>query len=370
MSPPPPQTSTVPRALDVAAQYGWRLLVVAGAAVAVGFLMVQLAALVVPVFVAALLAALLGPMVSWLRAHRVHPVLAAVTGVLSLLLVVVGLVWVVVLQVRAGFADLENRFEQRFDELLAWVSQTFGLVEAQIRADIEHAFDDFDPTAGWFLDGVVSVGGTAAVALAGTALTVFALLFFLLDGRRIWLFTSTVIPRVARGRVDEAASAGWQAVTNFTKVQILVASIDAVGIGIGAWALQLPLVIPIAVVVFLCSFVPIVGAFFAGAVAVLIALVYAGPVTALLMLVVVLVVQQIESMVLQPWVMGSAVRVHPLGIVLAVTAGGFLAGVPGTLFAVPVVAFLNVFIQHLSPPPAAVVGDGQDPPVPGRRRRR
>jgi len=112
--------------------------------------------------------------------------------------------------------------------------------------------------------------------------------------------------------------------------------------------LGLPLVIPIAVAVFLGGFVPIIGAFAAGGLAAFIALVYEGPIAALIMIAIVLAVQQLEGQILQPLVMGAAVRVHPLAVVLAVAAGGFLAGIPGVLFAVPIVAYLNVFVSYLA----------------------
>ncbi len=140
------------------------------------------------------------------------------------------------------------------------------------------------------------------------------------------------------------------------RVQIFVAFVDAVGIGLGAWILGLifgggngfPLVIPIAIAVFLGSFIPIVGAVVTGTLAVVVALVYFGPIPALLMLGVVLLVQQIEGHVLQPLVLGSAVKVHPLAVVLAVAAGSGLAGIPGALFAVPVVAVANVMVKYIA----------------------
>src|SRR5690606_9306449 len=136
--------------------------------------------------------------------------------------------------------------------------------------------------------------------------------------------------------------------TQFVKVQIFVAAIDAIGIGLGAFILQLPLVVPIAVAVFLGSFVPIVGAVLTGALAVFIALVFKDIVVALIMLGIVLLVQQVESHVLQPLIMGNAVKIHPLAVVLAVAGGSFLAGIPGALFAVPVVATLNVMVGYIA----------------------
>src|SRR5699024_7008460 len=121
-----------------------------------------------------------------------------------------------------------------------------------------------------------------------------------------------------------------------------------VGIGVGAWALGLPMALPITVLVFLGSFVPIVGAVLTGALAVFVALVYNGWIVALIMLAVVLIVQQVEGHVLQPWIMGNAVKVHPLAIVLVVAGGTMVAGIAGALFAVPLVAMLNTGIKYIS----------------------
>ena len=182
-------------------------------------------------------------------------------------------------------------------------------------------------------------------------LTLFATLFLLIDGGGIWRWTVRLFPRRARTAVDGSGKAGWITLTSFVRVQIFVAFVDAVGIGLGAWVIGLffggfPLVIPIAIAVFLGSFIPVVGAVLTGVLAVFVALVYLNPFAALLMLAVVIAVQQIEGHVLQPLVMGSAVKVHPLAVVLAVAAGGFLAGIPGALFAVPVVAVVNVMVIY------------------------
>ena len=162
-----------------------------------------------------------------------------------------------------------------------------------------------------------------------------------------------LFPRKARRAVDGSGHAGWITLTTFVKVQIFVAFVDAVGIGLGAFLLGLPfggfpLVIPIAIAVFLGSFVPVVGAVLTGTVAIFVALVYLGPWQALIMLGIVLLVQQVEGHILQPLVMGTAVKVHPLAVVFAVAAGAGIAGIPGALFAVPLVATLNVMVTYIA----------------------
>ncbi|MDQ1578397.1 MAG: putative heme transporter, partial [Microbacteriaceae bacterium] len=181
----------------------------------------------------------------------------------------------------------------------------------------------------------------------------FATLFLLIDGKGIWQWVVRLFPRKARPAIDGSGRAGWVTLTNFVRVQIFVAFVDAVGIGLGAYILGLffggfPLVIPIAIAVFLGSFIPVVGAVLTGILAVFIALVYLNPFAALIMLGIVIAVQQVEGHVLQPFIMGNAVKVHPLAVVFAVAAGGFLAGIPGALFAVPVVAAVNVMINYIA----------------------
>ena len=207
--------------------------------------------------------------------------------------------------------------------------------------------------------------------LTGLLLTLFTAFFFLYDGRSIFSWFVGLLPKPARAQAEGAALRGWQTLVQYVRVQIIVAGVDSVGIGIGAFFLGLPLVIPLTVLVFLGSFIPIVGAVATGAIAVIVALVSQGFVSALIMLGVVLLVQQIEGNVLQPFIMGKAVSVHPLAVVLAVAAGGFRYGIPGALFAVPLIAVINTVVLYLSgkdvfaPDEEAktTVEDGEERPV-------
>ncbi|WP_168212434.1 AI-2E family transporter [Microcella pacifica] len=368
----------VPPGVRIASDWSWRVLAIAGAAGVLIFLVIQLRLLVIPLFIGVLIAALLVPYAGWLSSRLRFPRwLAIVTAMVTLLAVVSFLVWLVVSQVRAGYASLEERSVERYDEFLAWVSTTFELSPDEISVIVDDTVAQLDLGGGWLLSGALSVGSTLTEVLTGTVLVLFAVLFFLIDGRRIWQFVVGLFPRRARTPVDGAGRAGWLTLTNFVKVQIFVAFVDAVGIGLGAVILQLPLALPIAVAVFLGAFVPIVGAVVTGALAVFVALVYYDIVIALIMLGIVLLVQQLEGNVLQPLVMGTAVKVHPLAVVLAVAAGGFLAGIPGTLFAVPLVAVLNVVVRYLSrgqwrtnprPSLAGVISPHEhDPPTTERR---
>ncbi|MGZ8738515.1 MAG: AI-2E family transporter, partial [Nocardioides sp.] len=165
---------------------------------------------------------------------------------------------------------------------------------------------------------------------------------------RIWAWLVRIAPRGARERVDTSGRVAWHSLTQFVRATVLVAAVDAIGVMIVAAVLGVPFVLAIGVLVFLGAFVPMIGATIAGTVAILVALVDQGPITALLMLGGVILVQQIEGHVLQPFLMGRFVAVHPLGVILAIGCGVLTAGIVGALIAVPFAAALNSVVQHLA----------------------
>jgi predicted PurR-regulated permease PerM len=236
-----------------------------------------------------------------------------------------------------------------WDDFRAWLLEgPFHITEQQLNDWADQIFTSIQQDSSVLVSGALSVGSTLGHFLAGMLLALFATLFILIDGKHIWRWIVGVFPKRARAAVDGAGRAGWATLQNFVKVQILVATIDAIGIGLGAFLLGVPLAVPIAILVFLGSFIPIVGAVVTGALAVFVALIYNGWVIALIMLGVVLLVQQVEGHILQPLIMGTAVKVHPLGVVIAVATGSLLAGIPGALFAVPVAAVVNVMIIYIA----------------------
>lgn len=333
----------VPRGLQTATAYAWRLLIVA-AAVGVGiWLVIQLKFIVIPLLVAILVSALLFPVLSWLLRHRVPRWLAIVISLVGAIAVVGGLLWLAVFQITSQWDSVQARTLESIDRLReSLMTGPFHVTAEQIDTWLVAAGALIQEQTDLLLSGALAVGSTLGHVVTGGLLALFILLCILADGAGIWRWTVRLFPRTARTAVDGAGSAGWVTVVNYARTQLLVATIDAIGIGIGAFFLGVPLAIPIAVLVFLGAFVPIVGAVLTGAVAVFLALVYNGPLIALWMLIVVLGVQQIEGHVLQPLLMGSAVKVHPLAVVLVVAGGAMIAGIPGALFAVPLAAFLNV----------------------------
>lgn len=377
-APPPVPVSgadagALPVGVRIAGAWSWRVLAIVGVLVVLGVLIVQLRLLVIPLLVAIVLAALLVPFKNFLVRHR-WPVWAAITvAELSVLIVVAALVFLVITQVASGFGDLARQSVTAFTDLKTFLAQSpLQVSEADLDGFFRQVWEMIQTDGAALASGAAAVGTSVGHVLAGILLTLFSTLFFLIDGDRIWAWLVRLFPRRARPATDDAGRAGWATLQSFVKVQILVASIDAVGIGLGAALLGVPLAIPIAVLVFLGSFIPIIGAILTGAVAVFIALVYNGWVIALIMLGIVLLVQQVEGHILQPLIMGTAVKVHPLAVVLAVTGGSIVAGIPGAFFAVPVVATLNAMITtiaHRTPPPPVTPAYAPTAgPRPGARR--
>jgi predicted PurR-regulated permease PerM len=344
----------VPPGMRIAAAWSWRLLVVAGVLALVVFLVIQLRDIVVPLMVAMLLAALLVPFSNWLQRHRWPRWAAIAVSEVGILAILGGLIWLIWFTVRNGYPALVAQTEARWEDLKAWLLDSpLQISEADIQAWVDRIVAWFQDGGGELWSGALSLGSTLGHILAGFLLVLFATLFILIDGRGIWHWIVRIFPRKARAALIGGGEAGWITLSTFVRVQVLVAFIDAVGIGLGAFILGLfydgfPLVVPIAILVFLGSFIPVVGAVVSGALAVFIALVFMGPWQAFVMLLIVIGVQQLEGHVLQPFLVGNAVKVHPLAVVIVVAAGGFLAGIPGALFAVPLVATANAMIVYIA----------------------
>ena len=340
---------SVPRGLRVATAYAWRLLVIAAAVAVVVWIVIQLKLLVIPLLIAILICALLYPVFTFMLRHRVPRWLAIVVSIIGTVAIVTGLLWLAIWQITQQWASVQSRTVQTIAELRQYlIDGPLHLSTQQIDDGLAQGLDFLQQQASLLWSGALAVGTTIGHVATGVLLTLFILLCILADGGGIWRWTTHLFPTAARPAVDGAARAGWLTVVSYARTQMLVATIDAIGIGAVAFFLGVPLAIPIAVLVFLGAFVPIVGAVVTGSLAVLLALVYNSPLNALFMLIGVLGVQQIEGHILQPLLMGSAVKVHPLAVVLVVAGGALIAGIPGALFAVPLAAFINVFAVYLS----------------------
>jgi predicted PurR-regulated permease PerM len=357
--------TSVPNGLRIAAAWSWRLIVVLVGVYALLYAMAYVDVVIVPVIVALLLAALFQPGAAALvrRGWRRSP--AAVAMLLVGLAVVAGIITLVVERFTAGFADLAAQVSRGLDQVETFVVRTFPITKNQLEDAVGQLQELLVDNQENIATGALTTATTVGEVFTGIVLALFTLFFFLKDGRSIWLWLVGLFPRDSRAYIDEAARRSWRTLISYVRATVAVALVDAVGIGIGLAILGVPLVIPLAALVFLGAFIPIIGSFLAGSVAVLVALVTVGPIKALIALAIVILVMQLEGHVLQPLLLGRAVHVHPLAVVLAIAAGLLVAGIFGALIAVPTVACANVAGTYLSRR-----HDGPRPPEPRPERAR
>jgi predicted PurR-regulated permease PerM len=343
----------VPLGLRASAAWTWRMVVVAGGIYLLLLLLAQFKVLVVPVLVALLVVALIKPLADFgVRRLGLAPALAAVLTILVVVLVLVGLIGVVGQQVATGFPDLQQQSGQGIQDVRNWLARgPLHVTGDQINTWIDQAQQSMSANSSRLVSGALGVASTAADVGSGLFIALFSTFFFLSGGRTVWGFVVGLFPRGGRARVEGAGLRAWATLTAYVRATVIVAAVDAIGIGLGAAILGLPLAVPIAVLVFLGAFVPIVGALVTGVVAVLVALVSKGFVSALIMLGIVIAVQQLEAHVLQPFLLGRAVEVHPLAVILGIGAGVLVAGIIGALFAVPLVAVGHVVAEYLREQP-------------------
>lgn len=343
-----PAEATVPSGLRTASAWSWRLIVVLVGIYVALYAAAYVAVVVVPVIVALLLAALLQPGAASLVRHGWPRSLAAVAMLVVGLAVFAGIITLVVERFSAGFTDLVNQVSQGLGQVQTFIVRTFPITKNQLEDAVAQLQQTLVDNRGSIASGALTTAATVGEVITGLLLTLFTLFFFLKDGRSIWLWLIGLFPRDSRAYVDEAGRRSWRTLISYVRATAGVALVDAIGIGIGLAILGVPLVIPLAALVYLGAFIPILGSFLAGSVAVLVALVSKGPVTALIALAVVVLVMQLEGHVLQPLLLGRAVRVHPLAVVLSIAGGFLIAGIFGALIAVPTVACVNVAGTYLS----------------------
>ena len=350
----------VPYGMDLAAAWAWRFIVISIAGLAILWLLQFFMVVVLPVTVALLVTALVGPVVTWLMNLGLPRQLAALLVVLGLIGVIVLMVAFVSNQVLSGMGDLSKQVSDGIDQIRDWLrSGPLNVTDSQISEGLDKAQEQISALGEDAVGKVAEVGTAVGHVVAGLFIVLFSTYFFLADGAKIWAWLVRLFPRAGRLRADSSGRVAWESLTQFVRATVLVAGTDAIGIMIGAAVLGVPFVGAIGVLVFLGAFVPMIGAFVSGTVAVLVALVAQGPFTALLMFGVVVLVQQLEAHVLQPFLMGRFVSVHPLGVIIAIALGVLVAGIPGALIAVPLAASLNSVVQHL----ANYTEVGEDPEV-------
>ncbi|HEX2144044.1 MAG TPA: AI-2E family transporter [Glycomyces sp.] len=354
-----PERRYVPLGLAIGAAWSWRMLIIGAGVAVVLYLLSQVTMVVIPVAISFLLAAMLQPLAAWLIGHGWNKSLASIVVLVAGLAAVGAILTFVIQQFIAGIPSFYKSILTGLKGAQDWLeSGPWGLDGAEVAVFLEdiqgNITDWYDENQETIVQTGLDVAGSTASGLGnfvtGLFLVLFTTYFFIRDGRKIWTFLTGLLPRPAAEPLRYAGGAGWSTLVQYMRTIVVVAAVDAIFIGLGLWLLDVPLWLPLTTLIFLGAFVPIIGATISGVVAVVVALVGApgGLITALIVLGIVLAVQQLESNLLQPFLMSRAVKLHPLAIVLAVTAGGFVWGIIGALVAVPFLAIVNGTIRALN----------------------
>lgn len=348
-APGPDRGARLAAASLVLATFSWRLLLVTGAVVVIGYVLgVLWSSVLLPVVLGLLFSTVMWPLARVLRAKlRFPPALAAITSVVLFLGAVIGIFAAIAPSVVQQVDELSSGVSSGLQSVQDWLSgPPFNLGTEEIGSYVDQAIDQLQSSAGDIANLALTGAGAIGTGLVNVVLALVLTFFFLKDGPRFlpWLAAQTG-PRAAP-HVAELSHRSWRTLSEFIRQQALVGAIDALGIGLGLLVLGVPLVLPLAVITFFAAFVPIIGAFVAGGFAVLIALVSNGFSTAVWVLVIVVVVQQVEGNVLQPILQGRGLKLHAGVVILAVTAGSSLAGIIGAFLAVPVAALLAVGYRY------------------------
>ncbi|HET9827283.1 MAG TPA: AI-2E family transporter [Nocardioidaceae bacterium] len=353
----------VPFGVDLAAAWSWRLLVVVAAGYVVAQGIALFAVVVLPLVIALFLTALIIPVVNLLERARVPRGLASLLAVAGTIGVMVMLLTFAGQQIAQGASDLSAQVVTGLDQIREWLKNgPLQASDSQIDGYIRSAQNAVTSSNKQIVARLTEVTTAVSHIVAGVFIILFGTYFFLADGNRIWWWIVRIFPRASRARADSSGRIAWTSLTAFVRATVLVAATDALGIMVIAAILKVPFVFAIGVLVFIGAFIPMIGAFLSGTVAVLVALVDHGPVVALVMLGGVVLVQQIEAHVLQPFLLGRLVSVHPLGVIVAIAMGVLLAGIAGALVAVPFAAAANAVVLHLADH-ARVQRDAEESPV-------
>ena len=330
------------------AAWAWRLLAVLAAFIAVLWVLQKLEIIVVPVLLALMLSALLVPPVDWMDRRGLPRGAAVALVVLGGFAFLGGTLTFVVSQFIVGLPDLTEQVTRSIESTRRWlIHGPAHLRSEQIENAGNAAIQALHNNQAKLTSGALSTAATLTEVVTAAVLVLFTLIFFLYGGRNIWQYVVKIFPVDVRERVLDAGRAGYGSLIGYVRATFLVALTDAAGVGAGLAIMGVPLALPLASLVFLGAFIPLVGAVIAGFLAVIVALLAKGIVYALATLGLLILINQIEAHLLQPLVMGRAVSIHPLAVVLAISTGGVVAGIVGALLAVPTVAFFNNAIQVL-----------------------
>jgi putative heme transporter len=330
--------SRVPPGVALLAGYAWLLIVLAAAVYLVFVMLARVKLAVLAIFGALVITALLRPLVDLL--NRVLPrALAVAASLLAALAVVVGLVTFIGFSLAGQASGLTGQFQRGLGKITDWLrTSPLHVHPQQVDRAIGQARHWLAQHRGALAGQALGGAGTAAEVFTGVLLALFCAVFFLGSGDRMWGWCLRQIPTAARGRWDAAARAGWTTFQGYARATVVVAASNAALVAAALIILRVPLALALGLLVFLASFVPVVGGAFSLAVAALVALAARGPIIALVVLILIPVLGQVEGHVLQPLITSRSVRLHPVVVVVTVVSGGLLGGIVGAVVAVPIVA--------------------------------
>jgi putative heme transporter len=334
--------------LTRAAAVSWRVLVIVAAAALLLYLLVQLRLVVLPVILALFLSTQLVPPANLLRRRGLPPSAATATVVVGAVLLLAGVVLLLVTQVTPQLSTLRQQVTTGIEDVQRWLATgPLNISQDELSGTFDRLRASFGGDGRGIARGVLTGATVAGEIVAGIILTLVLTFFFVKDGHRITGFLLDVVGEERREDARAIGRQAWETVSAYLRGVATVGLVDAVLIGIGLVIVGVPLVIPLAVLTFFGAFFPLVGAFLAGALAALVALVAKGPLAALIVIGITVGVQQLEGHVLAPVVLGRAVNLHPVAILLALTAGAVLAGIVGAFLAVPVMAVTWTVLVYL-----------------------
>ncbi|RYY49264.1 MAG: AI-2E family transporter [Actinomycetales bacterium] len=351
----------IDQAFAVLQRWGLRLVVLAAAVYVLGWIVGHLWMVFFPLSLALLVATVLAPPVTWLRRHKVPSGLAAALVMIGFIAAIVGAIAVLTPQVAGQAPAIASQASDGLQRVRDWLTDgPLQLSDGQITRAISAVQDKLQESAAAISSGIFSTLSAATNAVINLVLVLMLTFFFVKDGHRFLPWLATLGGRRAGEHVTELLSRTWNTLGGFIRTQTLVAFIDAVIIGVGLAILGVPLAIPLAVITFFGGYIPIVGAFVSGILAVLVTLVTNDFKAAVIAALIVLGVQQLEGNVLSPWLQGKNMNLHAGVVLLSVTAGGTLFGVTGAFLAVPVAATTAVLLRYVN----EQIDDGVDPEAP------
>jgi predicted PurR-regulated permease PerM len=345
---PAPELSRVPSWLATAASWSWRLLLLALAIYLIARLLGILYIVVVPCVAALLLTAILQPLASRLRRAGLPNMAATWVTLLIAAIVVGGVITLVANRVSADYPALLAETKHTTAQVQSWLAgPPFHVKNNNVQKFLNNIPSYLSKHKSLVEGTVVTGGKIASEFFGGLVLVLFVTFFLIKDGERIWNWLLGAMRTPTARRMDRAGHAAWLVVVYYMRGTVVVAAIHALVVGVALWIMGVPLAVPLAVLVFLAAFVPLVGLLAAGALAILVTLATKGWVDAVILLGILIIEDQLEAHLLQPQVVGKMIRLHPLAVILSLAAGGVLAGIPGAVVAVPIVAVITRALPEL-----------------------